>query len=575
MSASHPQDDHLPPSPYARADDYYQHFNSYGPSLASADSRYPTSAASPPSPSLYDTHTAAAGAMLFDDSPFTLPGGALLSAGEPAPSLFTSLHDDDGSASFSSSSPTADFPSFSSFPDPPAAQHSASTSAAWAVGSSSTPIAPIKPTVPHDSSHTAARSVPPPTPASDSAHSSPSTTRPPPKKRRVRGLPPEQRIERRRAQHRAVDAARRQKENEAIDRLQRLLVQRQRRQQQQQEGTGVEGQAADDEAVQVEGDEDAEGSGSGSDSSKKRGRLTVLESSIALIERLTDVCQRMEDACNAKDVQLRRVSSHLHSVAASIAHRATTAASTFDDDTAADPDSQYRYSSRSPAASPPSYSSLTAITLPNGPSSPILSILPPSTSSYLAHSDRSHTLLRSGLAFSSSMCVTVVNVTNGVILDINDRFLSCTGWRRSDLLHTSMDKADVAGGYPLSPILLRKRSDKYGRDPIEYLPQYPGTMVEIDAVIRGVKRKGDSRWRCRMGDGTIFECHTTMWSEYDDREAVGEQYGMVQQPNGTVCLGVLRDHDNRHRSPDRIVIVFAIEDAVIIEKLEDWRIGDN
>ena len=33
--------------------------------------------------------------------------------------------------------------------------------------------------------------------------------------------------------------------------------------------------------------------------------------------------------------------------------------------------------------------------------------------------------------------------------------------------------------------------------------------------------------------------------------------------------------DNQKRSPDRMILVFAIEDAVIIEKLEDWRISED
>ena len=176
---------------------------------------------------------------------------------------------------------------------------------------------------------------------------------------------------------------------------------------------------------------------------------------------------------------------------------------------------------------------------PSTPSSTFLSVLPQSTSSYLSHSDRSHTLRHSGLAFASTMCVTIIDISNGVILDINDRFLDRTGWRRSDLLHTSMDHEDMAGGYPLSPFLLLQRADRYVGRAVEYLPQYPRAMAEIDSLIRGLKRKGDTSWRCRMGDGTVFECHTTMWTEYSNRETEGEQYGLVQKDNGNMCLGVI------------------------------------
>lgn len=378
-----------------------------------------------------------------------------------------------------------------------------------------------------------------------------------------------------------MDAVRRQKENEAIERLQGLL----KRQRQQVEGAGVEGSVAEED-VTVLGDEDGEGgegsgSGSGDNSSKKVGRLTVLESSIAMIEQLSAACQRMEAACNAKDEQLSRVSNHLHGVAASIAQQATSIASALDDEAAtADGYLSYpSYSSPSSSTSPPSYASVAYAsnrsTRPPTPPSTLLSVLPPSTSSYLAHSDRSHTLRHSGLAFASTLCVTIINIADGVIVDINDRFLAQTGWRRADLLHTSMDHEDMACGHPLSPFLLRERGDKRLNRPVEYLPQYPRAMAEIDQLIRGIKRKGDTSWRCRMGDGTVFECHTTMWTEYSDVEAGGEQYGLVQKDDGNLCLGVIPSSERVRPSPDRMVLVFAIEDALIIEKLEDWRLGDD
>ena len=586
--SSDPFDDQTPPSPYPVSFDSYQRSDSFGPSLTS---NYPHD----PIATAHDPHTLPAmdahqqyandaaqlhSTVLFDGSAFadslSTDALALPLRADSQPFTFPPFAaDDDSSASFTSSSHAANFPSFPSFPVMAATPHSIASSGIHmtspSIQSSSVhaqlvprvmrPIASAAPSV--SSSSSSQRSSSPPAPS-----------RAPLKKRRVRGLPPEQRIERRRAQHRAVDAARRQKENEAIERLQTLLKDTQQRHESQeaQDGpTGVEA-AADDDGAEEEG----EGSGSGSsDGNKKVGRLTVLESSIALIQQLTAACEKMEAACNAKDAQLSRVSSHLHGVAASIAQQATAVASRFDDDIGTNALSPYHAFSSS--ALPPSYSSLSDSTQASSPSSTFLSVLPRSTSSYLTQSDRSHTLHRSFIAFSSSLCVTMIEVRNGVILDLNDRFLDCTGWRRGDLLHTSMDHEDMAGGFPLSPFLLRQRGNRYGQ-PVEYLPQYPSAMAEIDLLMRGEKRKADCRWRCRMGDGTVFECHTTMWSEWDEHcepRADRDMYGLVQQPNGNMCVGVIANGSTQQRSPDRMVLVFAIEDAVIVEKLEDWRLSDD
>ena len=182
--------------------------------------------------------------------------------------------------------------------------------------------------------------------------------------------------------------------------------------------------------------------------------------------------------------------------------------------------------------------------------------------------------------FQSTMCVAVIQIPNGLILDVNDRMLSCTSWRRSDLIGTSMDSEDMAEGHPISPFVTRQRT-AHGKV-FEYLPQYPAAMAEVNVVVSGQKRKADSVWRCRMGDGTVFECSTTMWEEYDDRpdDEPGVLYGMVENEHGAMCVDVipspaLRGDEKPRRSPDRMMLVFAIEDAVIIEKLEAWSIDED
>ena len=590
----HSHDEQLPFSPYAAPLDSHQRTNSFGPLLSDMQPQHFGEGTDAHSSAAYAPPHVATGSMLFDESPFVLPTAAPVPPFDDELPLFSERYagagDDDSSTSFSSSSPSSDFSSFPAYPS--YTSHPASQQSALHIGSrihsSHTPHVSAYPPPPPpfhaqlSASPALASSaigpvLPRPTNTSPppSSSSNPPVARVAPKKRRVRGLPPDQRIERRRAQHRAVDKNRRIKENDAIERLQGLL----KRQRQLTDGAGVEGSVADEGAPEGIADEDEDsGSGNGDGNSEKVGRLTVLESSIAMIEQLSEACARMEAACNAKDAQLSRVSNHLHGVAASIAQQATSLASGLIDDDEAAADGYLSYPSSS--ASPPSYASLTVTSNRSlcPPASPgaLLSVLPHATSSYLAYSDRSHTLRNSGLAFASTLCVTFINISDGVILDVNDRFLAQTGWRRSDLLHTSMDHEDMACGHPLSPFLLRERGDKRLNRPVEYLPQYPRAMAEIDQLIRGIKRKGDTSWRCRMGDGTVFECHTTMWTEYSDASAMGgEQYGMMQKDNGSICLGVVASGEQVRPSPDRMVLVFAIEDAVIIEKLEDWRIGDD
>ena len=124
----------------------------------------------------------------------------------------------------------------------------------------------------------------------------------------------EERLQRRRELHRAVDANRRQKEGDAIARLHELIKQ------QQQPQTDADDRKLIEETGEEEEEDETDGS------KHKVGRLTVLESSIALIEQLTSACKRMNAACNAKDAQVSRVSSQLHSVAAVIAQQASSLA---------------------------------------------------------------------------------------------------------------------------------------------------------------------------------------------------------------------------------------------------------
>ena len=372
--------------------------------------------------------------------------------------------------------------------------------------------------------------------SASSVSSSSSVTTPPPasqsteltvkKRKRVAGaLTADQRLQRRRAQHRAVDANRRQKENEAITRLHRLI-------RQQQQGAGD----AEDDAGEVD-DDDMEGG------KQKTGRLTVLESSIALIEQLAAACKRMDAACNAKDAQVSRVSNQLHSVAASIARQATSLAMVdpiLDGFTAMDglaggglpslhPDFSQHLNHPS-LLHPNSLPNTQSGAYPYSHSHPLsdprtastfLSVLPPSMSSYLLHSDLSHVLHHSTTSLWSSMCLIVIALPGKIIIDVNERFLSMTGHKRSEVMYNSME--DIS---------------------MKDIPQYPASIAAVNDVLEGRKRQGSAVWRCRWADGQIYENSCTFFAIYDQPAMMGEV-----------------------RMPDKMLLISAAEEAVVCDQV--------
>ena len=326
-----------------------------------------------------------------------------------------------------------------------------------------------------------------------------------PKKRKLSALTADERLERRRAQHRALDANRRQRELEAIERLRDLILQ----QHVQQQNRTIEAQP-DDEADEKDDEDGAAGE------EKKAGRLAVLESSVALIQQLTAACKRTEAACGAQGAQLSRVSNQLHTVAATIAQ---VAASSYT--SAADPLPAATSASTSLTASASAMASASSRML-SAASSSFRSILPAAVIDQLEHSDRSHSLCQSGLNMLSSMCISVISVPLGVIIDMNNNFLHAMHARRTDLLHK-----------PINLTTLHKR-----------IPQYPAAIAETEAVMSGRKRQTQAMWRCRTFDGVKFEMRCTFWGDFD----------VPPSPDGTPP-----------RAPDRLLTMYAQEDCVLLE----------
>ena len=512
MSAHHYDEhrhQHVPPFASATAG---QRSSSFGSPLA-----FPFSFdAVPQSPPARHGHSVAA--VMLDDWSFTdsLPAdeAVCVSATDAdRPFILPSLADDDSSSARTAAAPTSNSPSFLSL-----SPHSYSSAESDGTNSTLRSSSPA--------SH----------PVSTGSADSSGATEPPVRKRRRALLTASERLSRRRAQHRAVDASRRQREAASIARLLQLI----RQQQQQQVGAGVAGEADADETGETDED-DIEGK------QNKAGRLTVLESSIALIEQLTAACSTMERACNAKDAQVSRVSSQLHSVAALVAQQATHSmaiATSLDRITGGHDCSQlssYRRPQLFSSTRPSSHSSLAASTQPDSSSSTFLSVLPPATSSYLLHSDRSCTLSRGGLATFSTLCIAVVTPP-GIIVDVSDRLLAYTGWGRSDLVPTTFERFELSTTLRVTPLVANQQLTPSGSSRLRYVQQYPSSMAQLVAVKSGEKRKGHSTWRCRKFDGTVLETDSTFWGEWDVPVEKGE-----------------------YRPPDRMLFVYEMQDAVVVD----------
>ena len=302
--------------------------------------------------------------------------------------------------------------------------------------------------------------------------------RAPRKKRLIRTIEDFERVQRRREQHRIVDYARRCKEGVIVTRLQGLIRQQRQR---QRELTGE----AEDEAVLLDEDDTEYGK-------RKACRLSVLESTVALVEQLTAATLRLE-AASASSIEAVNSTSAL----------------------------------LPPSAEPSSFSA----------------VLPTATYSHLAHLDRSHTLRQGELATFSTRCMLLVEAAapSGLrILDVNERFLATSGWSRRELLHTGFEESDGTA-QPLTPLVSHRQPCRDGR---KLLHQYPASTAHLQAMQRGEVRKTETVWRAYKRDGRVFEFACTQWAEWDEPA-------------------------DSKRPPDRIMVVFSLDDCVILGTVDE------
>ena len=328
--------------------------------------------------------------------------------------------------------------------------------------SSSSAYSPSPPPPSSDSSPI----TPPAAPASAAAASGAAPVKR--KRERIRGLTREQRAERKRNKHRAIDAQRRHKEIAALATLRGIV-------QQQQQQTTISGAWEEDEAGEAE-----EG---------VQSKAVVLESSIAMIRQLQQLCARMQAACNAKDEQLVSVTSHLERV----------------------------IEARSDELVP----SLQ------------------SASRHIEQLQRSSCLRQSGL-FSSVLCIAALAMPLSLIVDCNQAFVDCAGWSKAQLIHSTMRppptfqvkaERDIRASYPVCPLVVLSGGDGDGRRATKrqqlrlfdgstadcggerYVQQYPSSMRDIVSLVNGAAQKVTTTWRLTAADGALYEVQTTFWRE--------------------------------------------------------------
>ena len=315
---------------------------------------------------------------------------------------------------------------------------------------------------------------------------------------------PEQRLQRRRAQHRVVDANRRQRETDAIARLRTLTAQEEKKTAQAADKEDNNSDS-DSEDAGEEGEEDVR---EGERKKKQQGRMMVLEASIAVIEQLTAACKRSEAASEAKSAQLARLSHQLDTVAAAMARASNPMIEL---------DSACASTSLIPLpATLPDVSSYLV------PAWSLHSLTSGAFLSYLEQADRSHTLCQTGLGLLSSMCVFIKSVPHHTVIDVNNSFLRAIGARRSEVLYQPVE------------LVALKKNDR----------QYPASVAKARLVLSGEIRRCEALWRCRTWDGSIYEVTCIFWGDFDVQPAYDGE-----------------------RKPDRMLVMFAPEDVVYLDDI--------
>ena len=279
--------------------------------------------------------------------------------------------------------------------------------------------------------------------------------------------------------HRQLDADRRQKEGEALRRLEELT------------GQGEIRQLTDARQVRKAKKRTVE--------AKRREKLSVLQSSIAHIERLQAMVARLTEAGDVKERRMQELTHHLRTVAV-----------------------QYAQLERAQS------DSITASTLSaSTPACTALSMLSSPAAEYL---DSQHALY-SSIFISSGLMMMLLDLDTAVIIDANSRFIDQTGFTRDGVIGKRLngkggqDQQSQAQAAQYDIVKVRDRSavrvvkgrggedEEEDEEDDEDLPwieaplvhQYPSSMGCLMDVREGRRESFRAPWRCIMADGRLVE----------------------------------------------------------------------
>jgi hypothetical protein len=246
-------------------------------------------------------------------------------------------------------------------------------------------------------------------------------------------------------------------------------------------------------AWKVEGGDDGE-----EEFDEKKDKVSILEQSAAKLAELQDLVTHLSRTCTLQQENITKLSLHLREVGTQLQLEAG------EDD--------------------PSSSSS---------SSSVLSHLPRRTAEFLTSFDRSHALYRSCI-LSASMCIFLVSVETGRLLEANEVMYAMTGWRPEEIIdrvitapydkftaHHPPDEPILQN--PLRPLVLGPSGQLV---PARTFSQYPRSKALMKELLTGKQQSITCTWRTQLRDGHIYEVQSMSW--VGRREKITNSAGEVE-----------------------------------------------
>ena len=300
---------------------------------------------------------------------------------------------------------------------------------------------------------------PSPSPSSPSSTSVTAAAPPKRKRQRLAGATKEERMALAVIRHREIDGARRQREKEVVQRLERLTT-------------------SDDKKASDDSDETAEGK---RNRRNKREKVDVLEESAEIIEQLRAAMKQMEEASRDKDAQITKLRSHMYAVG--------RAREDFE---------EMAMMSTRPGPGQ----------LMGGAGQHPLALLPSATADAMTVFDGRQTLMTSTL-LASGPCLLLVQQGTGALLEANERFVSLSGYALSDLLFTVLRPPLPGMHVRICPLMLKYSKARGSPIDNQYISQYNSSRQSIIDLCAGKERRVELLWRMYMSDGRLYEVQYT------------------------------------------------------------------